>query len=171
MVNYGRKKFYIIGFILYMWMWPRFRSRFFIYLFVHFLTRQILLQKNIQTKIRFVPFDPGNLHNKTFDNCNGTARFKNCKQRGSVNHQMTVPVPSIRCCVLNHHDLFCQIQNALAFNWDRCCHLALCLQLLPFNCLNRSIYSYLETYGAVFTTLYFLRNLRIGPIEYSITLQ
>jgi hypothetical protein len=31
---------------------------------------------------------------------------------------MAVPVPSISCCVLNHHNIFYQIQNALAFNWD-----------------------------------------------------
>jgi hypothetical protein len=28
------------------------------------------------------------------------------------------------------------IQNALVFNWDMCCHLALCLQLLPFHSRN-----------------------------------
>ncbi len=44
-----------------------------------------------------------------------------------------VAVPSISCCVLNHHNLFYQIQNALAFNQDMCCHLALCLWLLPFH--------------------------------------
>jgi hypothetical protein len=43
---------------------------------------------------------------------------------------MAVPVPRISCCVLNHHNLFYQIQNGLAFNWDTCCHLALCLWLL-----------------------------------------
>jgi len=52
---------------------------------------------------------------------------------GSVTHQMAVPVPRISCCVLNHHNLFYQIQNALSFNQDTCCHLALCLQLLPFH--------------------------------------
>ncbi len=26
-------------------------------------------------------------------------------------------------------------KNALAFNWDRWCHLVLCLQLIPFHCL------------------------------------
>jgi hypothetical protein len=46
---------------------------------------------------------------------------------------MAVPVPSISCCVLNHHNFFYQMQNALAFNWDTCCHLVLCLQLLPFH--------------------------------------
>jgi hypothetical protein len=49
---------------------------------------------------------------------------------------MAVPVPSISSCVLNHHNLFYQIQNALAFNRDTCCHLALCLWLLPFHWLN-----------------------------------
>ncbi len=52
---------------------------------------------------------------------------------GSVTHQMAVPVPSKSCCVLNHHNLFYKIHNALAFNWDTCCHLALCLWLLPFH--------------------------------------
>ena len=54
---------------------------------------------------------------------------------GSVTHQMAVPVPSISCCVLNHHNLFYQIQNVLAFNCDTCCPLALCLRLLPFHYL------------------------------------
>jgi hypothetical protein len=30
--------------------------------------------------------------------------------------------------------LFCKNKRALAFNRDRCCHLALCLQLNLFNC-------------------------------------
>jgi hypothetical protein len=47
---------------------------------------------------------------------------------------MAVPFPSISCCVLNHHNLFYQIQNTLAFNRDTCCHLALCLLLLPIHC-------------------------------------
>jgi hypothetical protein len=54
-------------------------------------------------------------------------------QLGSVTHQMAVPVPSISCCGLNHHNLFYQIHNALTFNWDKCCHLVLCLRLLPFH--------------------------------------
>ncbi len=54
-------------------------------------------------------------------------------QWGSVTHQMAVLVPSISCCVLNHHNLFYQIQNAQPFNRDTCCHLVLCLWLLPFN--------------------------------------
>ncbi len=58
------------------------------------------------------------------------------KKWGSVIPQMAVPVPSISCCVLIHHNLFYQIQNALAFNRDTCCHLALCLRLLPFHCEN-----------------------------------
>ena len=28
----------------------------------------------------------------------------------------------------------CKEKNALAFNWDRCCHLVLCLRLIPFHC-------------------------------------
>ncbi len=28
----------------------------------------------------------------------------------------------------------CKEKNALAFNKDRCCHLVLCLRLLPFHC-------------------------------------
>ncbi len=51
----------------------------------------------------------------------------------SVTHQLAVPVPSISCCVLNHHDLFYQIHNALVFNRDTCCHLVLCLWLFPFH--------------------------------------
>ncbi len=62
-------------------------------------------------------------------------------QWGSVTHQTAVPVPSISYCVLNHHNLFYQIQNALAFNQDTCCHLALCLRLLPFQFLFFSNYS------------------------------
>jgi hypothetical protein len=42
-------------------------------------------------------------------------------------------ITSISSCIFNHHNLFYQIQNALAFNRDTCCHLALCLQLLPFH--------------------------------------
>jgi hypothetical protein len=59
-------------------------------------------------------------------------------QWGSVSHQMAVPVPSISYCVLNHHNLFYQIQNALDFNRDTCCHLALCLQLLPLHSFTRA---------------------------------
>ena len=55
--------------------------------------------------------------------------------------QMAVPVPSISCCVLNHHNLFYQIQNALAFNRDTFCHLALCLWLLPFHYCRKMFYS------------------------------
>ncbi len=47
--------------------------------------------------------------------------------------RLAAPVPSISCCVLNHHNLFHQIQNVLAFNWDTCCRLALRLRLLPFH--------------------------------------
>jgi len=28
----------------------------------------------------------------------------------------------------------CKEKNALAFNRDRCCHVVLCLRLIPFHC-------------------------------------
>jgi hypothetical protein len=31
--------------------------------------------------------------------------------------------------------IFCKEEKALAFNWDRCCHLALCLRLILFHCI------------------------------------
>ncbi len=31
----------------------------------------------------------------------------------------------------------CKENNALAFNWDRCCHLVLCLQLIPFQSVGK----------------------------------
>ena len=43
---------------------------------------------------------------------------------------MAVPVPSISCCVFNNNDFFYQEPNELAFNWDTCCHLVICLQLI-----------------------------------------
>jgi len=43
---------------------------------------------------------------------------------------MAVPVPSISCCVLNNNDFCCQEPNELAFNWDTCCHLVICFQLI-----------------------------------------
>jgi len=69
-------------------------------------------------------------HNKSYSTrlgvqCNGL--------NGAVTHQGAVPVQSISRCALNHHNLFYQIQNVLAFNWDTCCHLVLCLRLLPFH--------------------------------------
>ncbi len=36
-------------------------------------------------------------------------------------------------CFKLENNLFCQIKNALAFNRDMCCHLVLCLRLLPFH--------------------------------------
>ncbi len=52
---------------------------------------------------------------------------------GTINKlEQSIFAPSISM-VWNHHNLFYQIQNALAFNWDTCCHLALCLWLLPFH--------------------------------------
>jgi hypothetical protein len=74
---------------------------------------------------------------------------------------------------------FAKRRNALAFNQDRCCHLVLCLRLIPFHCnlahawrvfvshameqrtfknvinyLNTNIYSYLETSGGQSSNLY-----------------
>jgi hypothetical protein len=51
---------------------------------------------------------------------------------GSVSHQVVVPVLSISCCIFNNHYFFEQMQNALAFNCDKGCHLALCLWLIIF---------------------------------------
>ncbi len=52
---------------------------------------------------------------------------------------MAVPFKSKSCCILNYHNLFYQIQNALTFNWDMCCHLVLCLWLLPFHYAPRCV--------------------------------
>ncbi len=41
--------------------------------------------------------------------------------------------PKYKLLHFSHHNLFYQIQNAVAFNWDTCCNLALCLRLLPFH--------------------------------------
>ncbi len=37
---------------------------------------------------------------------------------------------------------FCKEKNALAFNQDRCCHLALCLRLIPFHWLYQKLVYY-----------------------------
>ncbi len=47
----------------------------------------------------------------------------------------TSPKYKLLCFKLENH-LFCQIKNALAFNRDTCCHLVLCLRLLPFHWLS-----------------------------------
>jgi hypothetical protein len=40
---------------------------------------------------------------------------------------------------------FCKEKNALAFNRDRCCHLVLCLRLIPFHSLESfTLVSYLK---------------------------
>ncbi len=33
----------------------------------------------------------------------------------------------------------CKEKNTLAFNWDRCCHIVLCLRLIPFHYVPRVI--------------------------------
>ncbi len=106
-----------------------------------------------------------------------------------------VPIPSISCCVSNHHNLFYQIQNALAFNRDTCCHLVLCLQLLPFHFMfilfsvifsiffptDLAYYIYskvtekmrqvLSRSWNVFTAINFLHKLQISMISQSVSLQ
>ena len=61
-----------------------------------------------------------------------TVQLLRASEWGSVTYQMAVPVPSISC-FFNYHNLFYRIHNALAFNRDMCCQLALCLKLLPFH--------------------------------------
>jgi hypothetical protein len=41
-------------------------------------------------------------------------------------------------CFITTKKNFCKEKNALAFNQDRCCHLVLCLQLIPFHCTQPS---------------------------------
>jgi hypothetical protein len=38
-------------------------------------------------------------------------------------------------CFIQLTKFFCKEKKALAFNQDRCCHLALCLRLILFHCL------------------------------------
>ncbi len=82
-------------------------------------------------------------------------------QWGSVTHQ-TVTVPSISCCFLNHHNLFYQIQNALAFNGDMCCHLALCLQLLLFHFI---IFLYLSLSLLMILKVYWKISVLLGLFQ------
>jgi hypothetical protein len=46
----------------------------------------------------------------------------------------TSPKYKLLCFIITKK--ICKEKNALAFNWDRCCHLVLCLQLIPFHSLN-----------------------------------
>jgi len=39
-------------------------------------------------------------------------------------------------CFITTKNFFCKEKNTLAFNRDRCCHLVLCLRLIPFHCLH-----------------------------------
>jgi hypothetical protein len=50
-------------------------------------------------------------------------------QWGSITHKMALPIQGISWCVLFTF-FFCEKQNALAFNQDTWCHLALCLQMI-----------------------------------------
>jgi len=44
---------------------------------------------------------------------------------------ITNPKYKLQCFITTQ--FFCKEKNALVFNRDRCCHLALCLQLTPFH--------------------------------------
>jgi hypothetical protein len=72
---------------------------------------------------------------------------------------MAVPVPSISCCVLNYCNLFYHIWNALAFNWDKCCHLALCLWLLPFHFIKKNLIA------SKFNQTYFKKVLKLQRFQ------
>jgi hypothetical protein len=39
----------------------------------------------------------------------------------------------VKVAEFHNSNFFCKEKNALAFNWDRFCHLVLCLQLIPFH--------------------------------------
>ena len=43
---------------------------------------------------------------------------------------MALPIQSISCCTSYQLLFFCKGKKVLAFNWNRCCHLSLCLQLI-----------------------------------------
>ncbi len=45
---------------------------------------------------------------------------------------MALPIPSISCFVPQQL-FFCKEKKVLDLNWDRCCHLALCLWLILFH--------------------------------------
>jgi len=76
---------------------------------------------------------------------------ENVIQWGSVNHQMAVPVPSISCCIFNNNDFFYQELNELAFNWDTCCHLVICLQLIASHCSSKKYPKMLPSPWAIFS--------------------
>jgi hypothetical protein len=59
---------------------------------------------------------------------------------GSMNEALLPTSPKYKLlCFKLENNLFCQIKNALAFNRDTCCHLVLCLRLLPFHCNTFSV--------------------------------
>jgi hypothetical protein len=65
---------------------------------------------------------------------------------------ITSPKSKLLCFITTK--FFCEEKNVLAFNRDRCCHLVLCLQLIPFHCLNdcRKLYKFV-TLNTLFRTL------------------
>jgi hypothetical protein len=56
--------------------------------------------------------------------------------------------------------IFCKEKKAQAFNWDRCCHLVLWLQLILFHCSE----SYLPFSYALLLS-YVLRQKNVGPSQ------
>ncbi len=47
---------------------------------------------------------------------------------------MVVSIPSTSCCVLNHHNIFCKVHNALAFDRDTCVPSSTLLTFASFPC-------------------------------------
>jgi hypothetical protein len=71
-------------------------------------------------------------------------------------------------------NFFYKEKKALAFNWDRCCHLALCLRLIHLHSNISGCRLHCKSIGhsgALLPTLHLLHNLRMGPISQSTTLQ
>ncbi len=56
---------------------------------------------------------------------------------------MVLPNISISCCISYHPIIICKEKKALAFNWDRCCHLGLYLQPILFHWFYQNIISYM----------------------------
>ncbi len=106
---------------------------------------------------------------------------------------MAVPVPSISCCIFNNNDFFYQEPNELAFNWDTCCHLVICLRLIashfsPFYCYAGCSYAefrcaecqchvgeclYSECYFCLFPLLFFTEchyNVILNVVMLSVVL-
>ncbi len=55
------------------------------------------------------------------------------------------PSPKYKLLCFRTTKKICKEKNALAFNWDRLCHLVLCLRLIPFHLERHSRQSQLTT--------------------------